>query len=165
MKESGRPEEKARKILANPARSLRFHASYFPSFQGVKVANICGSCGKKAVALGALGADVTVFDISEENKKYALELAQAAQTSIQYEVCDVLEIDLKKYAGFFDVVYMEGGILHYFHDLSVFMQMMRALLKPDGFMILSDFHPSLHENLRRAGISAASPGIFFKRNL
>ena len=65
LKESGQPAEKAQKILANPARSLRFHASYFSSFQGVKVANICGSCGKKAVALAALGADVTIFDISE----------------------------------------------------------------------------------------------------
>ncbi|MBE5782322.1 MAG: methyltransferase domain-containing protein [Clostridiales bacterium] len=143
LKESGQPAEKAQKILANPARSLRFHASYFSSFQGVKVANICGSCGKKAVALAALGADVTVFDISEENKKYAMELAQAAKVPLHYEVCDVLEIDLKKYAGHFDVVYMEGGILHYFHDLSAFMQIMGALLKPEGFMILSDFHPFL----------------------
>lgn len=141
VKEAGLPREKAKKILADPVRSLRFHSSYFKSFQGIKVANICGSCGKKAVALAALGADVTVFDISEENKKYAMELADAAQIAIHYEVCDVLEINLHKYAGNFDVVFMEGGILHYFHNISDFMQMMYALLKPDGYMICSDFHP------------------------
>ena len=141
VKESGLPCEKAKKILADPVRSLRFHASYFDSFQGIKVANICGSCGKKAVSLALLGADVTVFDISEENKKYAMELADAAQTAIQYEVCDVLEIDLRKYAGYFDVVFMEGGILHYFHNISDFMQMMHVLLESDGYMICSDFHP------------------------
>lgn len=141
VKEAGLPHEKAKKILADPVRSLRFHASCFDSFQGVKVANICGSCGKKAVALALLGADVTVFDISEENKKYAMELADAAQAAIRYEVCDVLEINLHKYAGYFDVVFMEGGILHYFHNISDFMQMMYALLKPDGYMICSDFHP------------------------
>ncbi|MBE5803215.1 MAG: class I SAM-dependent methyltransferase [Clostridiales bacterium] len=141
MKEIGLPGETARRILADPVRSLRFHASYFDSFQGVKVANICGSCGKKAVPLALLGAEVTVFDISKANRKYAMELADAAQASIHYEVCDVLEIDLCQYAGSFDVVFMEGGILHYFHNINDFMRMMYTLLKPGGTMICSDFHP------------------------
>lgn len=141
VKHSGRPEEVARKILADPRRALRYHAGYFRGFEGVRVASICGSCGKRAVPLAALGAEVTVFDISEENRRYAIELAAAAGTPIRYEVCDVLEIDLQTYGGYFDVVYMEGGILHYFHDLGDFMQMMRALLRPDGYMICSDFHP------------------------
>ncbi|MBE5802201.1 MAG: class I SAM-dependent methyltransferase [Clostridiales bacterium] len=141
IKQAGQPQERAKMILADPVRSLRFHVSYFDTFQGIKVANICGSCGKKAVPLAALGAQVTVFDISEANKKYAMELADAAQVAICYEVCDVLEIDLQKYAGAFDAVFMEGGILHYFHNIDAFMQMMHALLKPEGYMICSDFHP------------------------
>ena len=36
---------------------------------------------------------------------------------------------------------MEGGILHYFHDINKFMEMMYLLLKKDGRMICSDFHP------------------------
>lgn len=139
--QSGTPSEKAKQILADPVRPLRFHAAYFQDCQGMKIANICGSCGKKAVPLALLGAEVVVFDISEENKQYAMELAEAAGADIHYEVCDVLEIDLQKYGGFFDAVYMEGGILHYFHDLNEFMQKMHALLKPDGRMICSDFHP------------------------
>ena len=141
VQHSGYPQDLAKDILSDPLRKLRFHTAYFDSFQGVRVANICGSCGKKAVPLSLLGADVTVFDISEENKRYALELAAAAHTSIQYEVCDILEIDLQKYARYFDVVFMEGGILHYFHDVNAFMQMMHALLKTNGSMICSDFHP------------------------
>lgn len=141
VKESGEPADKAKQIMAEPMRSLRFHRQYFDGFQGIRVANICGSCGKKAVALAALGADVTVFDISEQNKKYAMELAEAAGVSIRYEVCDVLDIDLDKYAGAFDVIFMEGGILHYFHDLAPFMAAMYGLLKTGGKMICSDFHP------------------------
>ena len=141
VREVGLPAERAKQILQDPMRSLRFHASYFPGFKGVKVANICGSCGKKAVPLAVLGADVTVFDISEANRKYALELAEAAGVTIRYEVCDVLEIDLAKYAETFDVIFMEGGVLHYFHDLNDFMRIMYALLKRGGVMICSDFHP------------------------
>ena len=141
VKEAGQPQDRAKKILANPLDALRRYASYFDSFESVKVANICGSCGKKAVPLAVLGAEVSVFDISEENRRYAMEMAEAAQVSIDYVVCDVLEIDLEKYGGYFDVVFMEGGVLHYFHNIDVFMEMMYALLKPDGRMICSDFHP------------------------
>ena len=56
-------------------------------------------------------------------------------------VGDVLEIDLNTYGGYFDVVFMEGGILHYFHDINEFMQVMYSLLKAGGKLICSDFHP------------------------
>ena len=36
---------------------------------------------------------------------------------------------------------MEGGVLHYFHDIDEFMGIMYALLKSGGKMICSDFHP------------------------
>ncbi len=141
VKTSGLPEERARKDAADPKGMLRRYADYFDSFEDVKVANICGSCGKKAVPLALLGAEVMVFDISEDNKRYALETARAANVPLGYEVCDILEIDLSQYGGYFDAVFMEGGILHYFHDIDAFMKMMYALLKPGGKMICSDFHP------------------------
>ncbi|MBR5840579.1 MAG: class I SAM-dependent methyltransferase [Victivallales bacterium] len=141
VKTAGTPEEMAKKNLENPQKMLRKYAKYFDKIEGIKVANICGSCGKKAIPLALLGADVTVFDISEHNKRYAMEVANAANVKLNYEVCDVLDIDLKQYGGYFDVVFMEGGILHYFHDIDVFMKKMNAILKPGGKMICSDFHP------------------------
>ena len=42
-----------------------------------------------------------------------MEFAGAAGADIRYEVCDVLEIDPGRYGGYFDIVFMEGGILHY----------------------------------------------------
>ena len=78
VKEAGIPVERAQKIVVDPIGALRRYAQYFDSFTGIRIANICGSCGKKAVPLAVLGANVTVFDISEDNKRYALELADAA---------------------------------------------------------------------------------------
>ena len=135
VQHTGLPGNVAQKILADPMRSLRFHASYFKAFQGMRVANICGSCGKKAIPLAILGAEVTIFDISEDNKRYALEVAEYANVDIDFQVGDVLEIDLKKYGNCFDVVFMEGGVLHYFRDIDRFMDIMYALLKPSGKMI------------------------------
>ncbi len=141
VKNSGTPAERAKKDVENPKRMLKYHANYFDTYEGIKVANICGSCGKKAIPLALLGVEVTVFDISEDNKRYALEVAEAANVTINFEVGDVLEIDMKKYGGYFDIVFMEGGILHYFHDINEFMQVMQGLLKENGKMICSDFHP------------------------
>ena len=141
VRQAGTPNERAAKDAENPVKMLKQHAAYFDRFEGVRVANICGSCGKKAIPLALLGAEVTVFDISEDNKRYAMETAEAANVKIGFEVCDILDIDLSKYGGTFDVVFMEGGILHYFHDIDEFMRMMYSLLKPGGKMICSDFHP------------------------
>lgn len=141
VEHSGTPSDRAKKDLKDPVKMLKKYSAYFDTYNGVKVANICGSCGKKAVPLAILGADVTVFDISEDNKRYALEVAEAANVSLNFEVCDILEIDLEKYGNYFDVVFMEGGILHYFHDIDEFMKIMYSLLKEGGKMICSDFHP------------------------
>ena len=137
----GLPSDMAKRILENPVGMLKKYAGYFDGFTGVRIANICGSCGKKAISLAVLGAAVTVFDFSEENQRYALEVAAAAHVDIRYEVCDVLEINMETYGNYFDVVFMEGGILHYFHNIDEFMQIMYTLLKPGGKMICSDFHP------------------------
>ena len=141
VKEAGVPDERAKKIMADPIKALKRYAEYFDEFNGICVANICGSCGKKAIPLAALGAKVTVFDISSDNKRYAIEFADAAGVQIDYQVCDVLEVDMAEFGGTFDVVFMEGGVLHYFHDIDQFMGIMHGLLKPGGKLICSDFHP------------------------
>jgi SAM-dependent methyltransferase len=140
-KRDGSPEEKANQILENPLASLKKYKNLFEYVRGKKVANLCGSNGRKAVPLALLGAEVTVFDISEENRKYALELAASANTTLEYIVTDIYDIDLRKYGGYFDILYLEGGILHYFGDLEIFMTTLYGLLNDGGKMILSDFHP------------------------
>ncbi|WP_404989163.1 class I SAM-dependent methyltransferase [Clostridium culturomicium] len=138
---SGKPSDRAKKDLENPKGMLRKYVNYFERYEGIKIANICGSCGKKAIPLAILGSEVTIFDISEDNKRYALEVADAANVNIDFVVGDVLEIDINKYEEYFDVIFMEGGVLHYFHDISQFMKIMNQLLKLNGRMICSDFHP------------------------
>ena len=66
VRHEGTPEERAREDVADPRKMLRKHAQYFDQVNGVKIANICGSCGKKAIPLALLGADVTVYDIFKQ---------------------------------------------------------------------------------------------------
>lgn len=48
---------------------------------------------------------------------------------------------MAKFGGAFDVVFMEGGVLHYFHDINQIMGIMHNLLKHGRKLICSDFHP------------------------
>ena len=141
VKHQGTPQAVAKEISENPQNRLRYHAKYFSDVAGKHIASICGSDGRRAVALALLGAEATVFDISEPQKKYALELAKAANVKIGYEIGDFCEADLTKYSEHFDYAYAEGGILHYFLDLDSFFSTLYKVLKSSGILILCDFHP------------------------
>jgi len=141
VKNDGLPEECAEFIRKDPMARLKKHGKYFCNIEGLKIANPCGSNGRRAVALGLLGADVTIFDISEENKKYALELAGCLEVKMDYIVGDLYNIDEKVYGNYFDMLYLEGGILHYFHNIDQLMEVLFSMLKPNGQIILNDFHP------------------------
>ena len=159
VRHNGTPQALAEKLKADPMRGLKRFAGYFGDCRGLRVANICGSCGKKAVPLALLGAEVTVFDISCDNRRYALELAEAAGVQLDYRLGDVMETDLVHFGEAFDVVFMEGGVLHYFHDLDAFMALMRSLLKPGGRLVCSDFHP-LMKVLDVLGLQQETVGYF-----
>ena len=96
-------------------------------------------------AVSAMAADsLTVFyrirldqDIDQSSQRLVtLGLEKARDADADYVL-----LDLNTYGGYFDVVFMEGGILHYFHDINEFMQVMYSLLAPGGKLICSDFHP------------------------
>lgn len=102
IKNEGLPAECAKIIMKNPMARLKQHGKYFCNINGLKIANPCGSNGRRAVALALLGADVTVFDISEENKRYALELAHYSHIKMDYIVGDFYDVDMIVYENYFD---------------------------------------------------------------
>ena len=107
---------------------------------GKRICNLQGSRGKAAVALALLGAEVTVVDFAEENRRYALELAAAAGVALDYRVADSIVADTLG-LGRFDIVLMELGVLHYHQDIARFFAVVAALTKPGGVMLLNEFHP------------------------
>ncbi len=137
----GVPQEAAVALQGDPEYVMRETWRHFGGVKGKAIANLLGSNGRRAVALALLGADVTVVDISAENRRYALELAEAADVSLEYIVADVSAWNASSHAGNFDYVFLEYGILHYFVDLSLLTQRIVQILKPGGRLILHEFHP------------------------
>lgn len=138
---TGLPKEAAEDMKRAPEKRLRRFLKYLGPVQSKKIANLLGSNGRMAVPLAILGADVTIVDISEENRRYALELAEAAEVGLTYIVSDFLEWDSSSMDNSFDIAFLEGGILHYFLDLKEFANKIYGLLKLGGKLVLNDFHP------------------------
>lgn len=141
MNELGSPSDVAKDMIKQPEKYLQRHLEYLGDVKEKKIANLLGSCGKKAVPLAILSADVTIVDISEDNKKYAMEVAKEAGVNLTYIVSDFLEINIDEMCNCFDIVYLEGGILHYFSDINELSKKIYVLLKIGGKLVLNDFHP------------------------
>ncbi|MCT1404012.1 methyltransferase domain-containing protein [Paenibacillus sp. p3-SID867] len=140
----GTPEELAVKLRLEHKHHLRYWLKYIGDLEGKRVINLLGSHGRKAISLALLGADVTVVDISVENRLYAMQTASAAGVELNYICSDVLNIPNEETLGEFDIVLMEFGVLHYFTDLSSIFSVVQRRLGKNGRFILTDFHPFAH---------------------
>jgi len=141
MNRHGSPDEYAQKLKSNPTEAVSYYLKYMGDVREKKIANLLGSKGNKAVSFALLGADVTVVDISKENKRYAMELAKEAEVNIQYIVSDLLAIPEEDKLADFDFVILELGVLHYFVDLIPLFKLVHQSLKSGGKFILRDYHP------------------------
>jgi ubiquinone/menaquinone biosynthesis C-methylase UbiE len=150
----GTPAEAAKKIKEDPARRIGKVYADMGDVKGKKIVNLLGSNGNKAVALALLGAEVTIADFSSENERYAREMAEAAGVSLTYVVSDVLHLPQEMLSGEFDIVFMEFGILHYFLDLNPLFQVVKALLRRGGSLVLQDFHPVTTKLISSRGTTA-----------
>ena len=91
-----------------------------------------------------LGADVTVFDISESNARYASELFTAANVEVDYVLGD-FQSTAYAYREEFEAVVMELGIIHYFANINEFVAAIRHIIPIEGLVILNDFHPIIEK--------------------
>lgn len=156
----GGTEAEAARIVADPQRVLRRILPYLGAVEGKRICNIQGSHGRVAVALARLGAQVTVIDFSEENRRFALALAEAADVVLDYTVCDVMEGGGVGRNHDFDLLVLELGILHYHQDLAGFFSVMRLLAANGCTLILNEFHP-----VQRKVFWADGPGDYFHTDL
>jgi 2-polyprenyl-3-methyl-5-hydroxy-6-metoxy-1,4-benzoquinol methylase len=161
----GFPKEAAEKIKKDPDARLSTLYKYFDKIKGKKIMNLLGSHGSKAIALALLGADVTIVDIASENARYAGELAKEAGVNIKYIVSDVLAIPEDELVPEYDLVFTELGILHYFTDLSPLMKVIAQLLKPNGKLILQDYHPVSTKLITSKGKKHKVTGDYFDDSL
>lgn len=161
----GSPKEYAKKLVENPTNAIEHYLKFIGEVKDKKIANFLGSKGNKAISFALLGAEVTVVDISQDNKRYAMELANEAEVDLQYIVSDILEVPEKDGLTDFDVVLLELGVLHYFVDLHPLFKVVYDSLKPGGQFILRDYHPVLSKLLNVKGDEMIANGNYFSKDV
>lgn len=157
----GNPQHIASKIKSDPEAMLTHLLPYFSHIDEKKIINLLGSNGLKAIALACLGAETTVVDISQDNARYAREVAEYANVPLHYIVSDVLNLQTEQLSDQYDVVLMERGILHYFIYLTPLFDIVYKLLKPGGQLILEDFHPFTTKLIKSSGKKHKVVGNYF----
>lgn len=69
------------------------------STAGLKLINLMGSHGTKAVAAAVLGARATCVDISPVNAAFCARVAAAAGVQVEFVVADVLHLPHEHLSG------------------------------------------------------------------
>ena len=159
----GSPSSYSQLLKENPKKTVSHYLDYMGDVKGKKVINLLGSKGNKAVSLALLGASVTVVDISEGNRQYATELAEASGVSLNYVVSDVLNLPSQDQVqlGDFDYVLLELGVLHYFVDLNPLFEVVFKLLRPGGKFVLRDYHPVVSKLINIDDNKVVANGNYF----
>lgn len=156
----GAPAEEAARIVANPSHTPRRVLPHLGEVRRQRICHLQGSHGRIATSLARLGAEVTVIDFAEENRRYALQLAEAAGVSIDYRLCDVMQAGGLGLDGTFDALVLELGVFHYHQDLDGFFAVVAALVRPGGRLVVNEFHP-----VQRKLFQPGAPRDYFRSDL
>lgn len=108
--------------------------------KGKKVLHLQCHFGQDSISLSRLGALVTGVDFSEKAIQKARKLNEELGTNATFIQSDVYELpnvlDEK-----FDLIFTSYGVLGWLPDMSKWAELIHHFLKPDGELVLVEFHP------------------------
>lgn len=114
-------------------------------FSGKKIAQFCCNNGRELLSIMQLGADEGVgFDIADNIIAQANNTAKkACINNCQFIATDILEIN-DEYTKYFDFILFTIGAITWFKDLDLLFSKVAHCLKPDGILLIHDFHPIMN---------------------
>ncbi|MBY8852345.1 class I SAM-dependent methyltransferase, partial [Saccharothrix sp. MB29] len=134
------------------ATGRRDPQGWFASFEWDDLGDLTGRdlvhlhchIGIETIALARRGARVTGLDFSGASVAEARRIAAEEDVDIRFVHADVHDAVEHLGAGGFDIVYTGKGALCYLPDLPRWAEVVTGLLKPGGFVCITEFHPLLN---------------------
>lgn len=110
--------------------------------EGKMIAQFCCNNGRELLSAMQLGPTYGIgFDIAENFIAQARQMAaKIGRDNCQFVACNVLDID-KAYHGRFDFIFFTVGAITWFEDLSLLLSKVSQCLKPQGKLLINDYHP------------------------
>jgi 2-polyprenyl-3-methyl-5-hydroxy-6-metoxy-1,4-benzoquinol methylase len=123
--------------------SLALHSAelkWFCDIAGKSVAVLGSGDNQVVFALSGMGAKVTSVDISEQQIEVARSRAAALGLQVDFVRADVVDLSSLGDATY-DVVYTGGHVAVWVSDLRRYYGEAARVLKPNGLLIVSEYHP------------------------
>lgn len=113
--------------------------------KGKTIAQFCCNNGRELLSLMQLNPSYGVgFDIAENIIEQAKETARKANIiNCDFVAADILDID-KSYHNKFDFIFFTIGAITWFKDLTLLFEKVSKCLKPNGLLLINDFHPFIN---------------------
>ncbi len=107
------------------------------------VSQLCCNNGRELISIANLGAASCLgFDISAEFLAQAHRLNEAAGSHCRFEQADVYQI-APEFNTCADLIFISIGTLGWMPDLPGFLDVVRRLLRPHGWLAMYEMHPML----------------------
>ena len=113
--------------------------------KGKRVAQFCCNNGRELLSMMQLGpAGGVGFDIAENILDQARMTAEKAGiANSEFVQANILEIG-EEYSNQFDLILFTIGAITWFQDLNALFGKVSQCLKPNGIMLIHDFHPFMN---------------------
>lgn len=111
-------------------------------FTDKDIAQFCCNNGRELLSVMQLGANSgTGFDIAENILEQARDTAEKIdRRNCRFVACNLLEMD-PQYHNRFDFIFFTIGAITWFADLKELFAVVAKCLKPNGVLLIHDFHP------------------------
>jgi SAM-dependent methyltransferase len=130
-----------RKCHRDPSLALHpAELKWLRDLSGKRVTVLGSGDNQVVFALAGLGGKVTSVDISEKQIEIARGRAATLGLPVEFVCADVVDLSGLDEAAF-DVVYTGGHVAVWVSDLRRYYQEAARVLKPDGLLIVSEYHP------------------------
>ena len=113
--------------------------------EGKTIAQFACNNGRELLSAMQLGpANGVGFDIAENFIMQARQIAEKiGRTNVEFVSGNLLDID-GPYLNKFDLIFFTIGAITWFEDLSHLFRVVAKCLKPDGKLLINDFHPFMN---------------------
>jgi SAM-dependent methyltransferase len=113
--------------------------------RGKELLHLCCNSGQDTLSIAAqLGARVTGVDISDEAIAFARALSAESGIPATFERADVYDwLASPEREARYDAVHLSYGALCWLSDLRALARGIAAILRPDGRIVIMEFHPVL----------------------
>lgn len=108
----------------------------------LKVLHLQCHFGQDTLSLARMGAEVLGVDLSDEAISVARKLNEELRLNARFLQCNVLELK-EHLEEQFDVIFTSYGVLGWLPDLNAWAEVVQHFLKPNGKLVLVEFHPVL----------------------